>query len=112
MNPDFLTLHFSKTLWSGVYRAWVLDAEERQVASLRVLPCLPLSEDEMPPDAPNVGPVILVLVDIAEIDPSEFLNWEDGLSQQLLAKFSHQEPVPRECQFFYPSPMEIHELRK
>lgn len=110
MDFDLFELHFSRTLWEGVYRAWVLDAEGMQVASLRVITCLPLDRSELPESAPEAAPVLLVTVDIAEIDPQEFMEWENSLALKILAKFSHQEPLPRECQFFYPSPMNAHWL--
>lgn len=111
---DQLELKFAKTLWQDVYRVWVLNAEGMQVASLRVIPCLPLESHELPENAPNVGPVLLVTVDIAEVAPTQILEWENALALKILAQFSHQEPVPRECQFFYPSPLEVHwnEIKK
>ena len=108
MNSDLFELRFSRTLWEGVYRAWVLDTEGMQIASLRVITCLPIDKNELPENAPDAGPVLLVTVDVAEIDPKEFLQWENTLALKILAQFSHQEPVPRECQFFYPSPLNTH----
>ena len=110
MNPDFLELKFSRTLWQGVYRAKLMDPNGFEVASLRVVPCLPISAEELPPNDPEVGPDLLVTVDLAEIDPKEFLEWENSLALKILTQFSHQEPIPRECQFFYPSPLELHSI--
>jgi hypothetical protein len=110
MNPDLFQLHFAKTLWEGVYRVWVLNEDGVQIASLRVIPCLPLDESQLPPDAPNAGPVLLVTVDMAELSPQEVIQWENSLALRILSQFSHQEPVPRECQFFYPSPVSSHWL--
>lgn len=110
MNPDFFDLRFSRTLWEGVYRGYVLNEEGMQIASLRILPCLPLAPEELPPNAPDAGPVILVMVDLAEMDPKDFLSWENAIALKVLAQFSHQEPIPRECQFFYPSPIPSHPI--
>jgi len=58
-------IKLARTLWFNMYRAMVEDAVGGYVATLRLIPAIPLDRADVPADAPEVEPYVLVLVEAA-----------------------------------------------
>ncbi len=56
-------IKLARTLWFNMYRAMVEDAVGGYVATLRLIPAIPLDRADVPADAPEVEPYVLVLVE-------------------------------------------------
>lgn len=99
-----LSLKLMRTLWLNTYRAAVTDETKSQIASLRIVPHIPLDREELPPDAPDAIPFITILVEQANISPEEFIFFESKVAEQVVKKMSTEDFKPEFCRFFYPSP--------
>lgn len=93
-----------RTLWLDTYRGKVVDETNSQLASLRIIPHIPLEREEIPPDAPEAIPFISILVEQANISPEEFILFESKVSDQIMSKMQTDVFKPEFCRFFYPSP--------
>ncbi|MEG0831748.1 MAG: hypothetical protein RSF75_05315, partial [Acidaminococcaceae bacterium] len=69
----------------------------------------PLDRSEVPASAPEVPPYLLVIVDDANIDKDNLIDFEERTSYALLKRFSTENLVPQHCQFYYPSPAFVFE---
>lgn len=94
----------ARTLWVNTYRGKVTDECGEYVATLRIIPGLPLDRCEVPEDAPEVQPYISVLVEDATITVEEMVPFETKVADTLLFQLRDQNFKPELCQFFYPSP--------
>ena len=101
MNKFSLTL--SKTLYQHIYRCAV-SSDGAVKGFLRVIPGLPLERSQIPPDAPDAPPFLLIIVDDADITDDNFLYFEENVSMLLLERFAAEGFRPQYCQFYYPSP--------
>ncbi len=99
-----LSVAVSKTLYHNTYRCTICDSEKNTIGLLRIVPGLPLERSEVPPDAPEVPPYLLVIVDDADITSESLLNFEETVSLALLERFATDTTKPKYCQFYYPSP--------
>lgn len=93
----------ARTLWFNTYRALVEDDAGEYVATLRLIPAIPLDRAEVPADAPEVEPYVLVLVEDAVFAEEELLNFEGEVAGLLLEKMAQPDFNPAFCQFAYPS---------
>jgi hypothetical protein len=93
-----------RTLWLDTYRAGVVDETNGHLATLRIIPHIPLEREELPPDAPEAIPFISILVEQANISPEEFIFFESKVSDQIMSKMQTDAFKPEFCRFFYPSP--------
>lgn len=98
------TLKLAKTLWHNTYRGAVLDASGKYVASLLIVPQIPLDSSEVPPDAPQAIPYALVLVEDAQITANNLIEFESTLAPIILARLTTAVFIPEHCRFTYPSP--------
>lgn len=98
------SIRLARMLWINMYRAQVLDAAGEYLATLRLIPAIPLDREEVPDDAPEVAPYLLVLVEDAVFSPEEMVEAESGLAEMLMAKMAQPDFNPAHCQFAYPSP--------
>ena len=98
-----LPLSVTRTLYEHTYRC-ALSANDETIGFLRVLPGLPLDRSQLPEDAPDAPPFLLVIVDDADITEENLLEFEENVSNHLLERFATESFQPRYCQFFYPSP--------
>jgi hypothetical protein len=96
-------IKLARTLWFNTYRAMVEDAAGEYVATLRLIPAIPLDRADVPADAPEVEPYVLVLVEDAVFAEEELINFEAGVAELLLEKMAQPNFNPAFCQFAYPS---------
>ena len=103
MTPQY-TLKLAKTLWENTYRGIVLDVSGNYLASLVIVPQIPLDRSVVPTDAPRAIPYALVLVEDAKITADNFVDFEANTAPILLAKLTTSDFNPEHCRFMYPSP--------
>lgn len=105
-SPDTpLKVRLAKTLWFNTYRAKVTDKNsDDYLATLRLVPTVPLDKSEVPENAPDVKSYILVLVEDAQIDDENLVAFESALADELQEELKKVKFQPESCQFFYPSP--------
>ena len=99
-----LKISVSKTLYHNTYRCTIKDNNDETIALLRIIPGLPLDKNQIPEDAPDVPPFLLVIVDDADINKNNLIHFEENVSVNLLERFSTETTKPKYCQFYYPSP--------
>lgn len=99
-----ISLSVTKTLYTNCYRCTIKDNNNEVIGLLRVIPSLPLGKDEIPADAPEVPPFLIVIVDDADITAESLLNFEENVSVSLLERFTTETTRFKYCQFYYPSP--------
>lgn len=96
-----MQVQLARTLWINTYRGKATNEAGEYLATMRIIPSLPLSREEVPENAPEVKPYLSVLIEDAVITSKELLEFETLLSKILIHKF--KEFSPELCQFFYPS---------
>ena len=101
----------TKTLYANTYRCQLLNDNEEVLGHLRVLPGLPLERAQVPADAPILPFFLLVIVDDANIDKDNLIDFEERASYALLKRFSTETSSPQHCQFYYPSPAFVFEQK-
>ena len=104
MEKEKVTIKVAKTLYHNTYRCTVLNEQSETKALLKVIPQLPLSREEIPENAPEVPPFLLVVVEDADIDQNNLIHFEESVSVALINRFATENTVPTNCQFVYPSP--------
>ncbi|MDT8901766.1 hypothetical protein [Anaeroselena agilis] len=97
------SIRLARTLWFNTYRALVEDAAGEYVATLRLIPAIPLDRGSVPEDAPVVDPYVLVVVEDAVFAEEELVNFEGQVAGLLLEKMAQPDFNPAFCQFAYPS---------
>lgn len=97
-------LRLARMLWFNMYRAQVTDEAGEYLATLRLIPAIPLDREEVPPDAPEVEPYVLALVEDAVFSPEEMVQYEERLADMLMEKMAQPDFNPAHVQFAYPSP--------
>ena len=97
-----LSVKLARTLWYNTYRGRVTDESGLYIATLRLIPTLPLERDELPPDAPDAAPYLIVLVEDGAFEASELTEFEGKLSDVLLVQMAQTGFAPDFCQFAYP----------
>lgn len=98
------TLKIAKTLWYNIYRGAVHGAAGEYVATLRIIPGMPLDRSEVPDDAPEARPYLIVIVEDATIDLKDLVHFESAVTESLLQTLSRATFKPEFIQFFYPTP--------
>lgn len=96
-------IRLARTLWFNTYRAMVEDAAGEYVATMRLIPAIPLDRAEVPDDAPEVEPYVLVVVEDAVFAEEDLVNFEGEVAGMLLEKMAQPDFNPAFCQFAYPS---------
>ncbi|MCX7780582.1 MAG: hypothetical protein N2491_06665 [Negativicutes bacterium] len=110
-NEFHLAVKLTRTLWFNIYRGKVTDQDGNYIASIRIIPTVPLDRDEVPPDAPEAVPCLTVLVDDGIVTTDDLISFESSLAPILLAKFQREDFKPEYCHYFYPSPMSMMEIQ-
>ena len=98
-----LTLKVAKTLWFNIYRGAIHDAAGEYVATLRIIPGMPLDRETVPADAPEARPYLIVIVEDATIDLNDLVHFESAVTDSLLQTLSRETFKPEFIQFFYPT---------
>jgi hypothetical protein len=104
MESGGFTLKVAKTLWFNIYRGAIHGAAGEYVATVRIIPGLPLDRSEVPADAPEARPYLIVIVEDASIDLAELVHFESAVTDSLLQTLSRETFKPEFIQFFYPTP--------
>ena len=102
-------LRLAKTLFENTYAAHVLNDNKDVLGKLRIVPSIPLDRSVLPENAPVVSPFLLVIVDDADINKDNLIDFEERVSYALLKRFSTETVAFQHCQFYYPSPAFIFE---
>lgn len=98
------TLKVAKTLWFNIYRGVIQDSAGEYVATVRIIPGLPLDREEVPADAPEARPYLIVIVEDATIDMDGLVRFESDVTDAVLQALSRETFRPEFVQFFYPTP--------
>jgi len=98
------TLKVAKTLWFNIYRGAIMGSAGEYVATVRIIPGMPLDREEVPADAPEARPYLIVIVEDAKIDLNELVHFESAVTDSLLLTLSRETFKPEFIQFFYPTP--------
>ena len=104
ITTEQYTLKVAKTLWFNIYRGAIHGAAGEYVATLRIIPGIPLHPDDIPADAPEARPYLNVIVEDATIDLTELVHFETDVTDTLLQTLSRNSFKPEFVQFFYPNP--------
>jgi hypothetical protein len=99
-----LSAKLTRTLWYNTYRGLVSDESGNYIATVRLIPTVPLDRDELPPDAPEVRPYLIVLVEDGAFEAADLTDFERKLSDSLLPQMAQVGFAPEYCLFAYPSP--------
>ena len=103
-EKEVYTLKVAKTLWVNIYRGVISGAAGEYVATVRIIPGLPLDRQEVPDDAPEARPYLIVLVEDASVDLQQLVHFESSVTDSLLQTLSREAFKPEFIQFFYPTP--------
>ena len=74
LNQDSYHIDLMRTLWENTYRGTVFDYKEQYVATIRLILSIPLDRSEVPENAPNVNPSVIVLIEDTILSPLEVVN--------------------------------------
>ena len=96
-NNNAYNLQLAKTLFENTYAARVLNDNKDVIGKLRIVPCLPLDRSLLPADAPQVSPFLLVIVDDADINKDNLIDFEERVSppKPLLSSTASSTILPR-----------------
>ena len=97
-------LRLARTLFNNFYRARLQDANGEDAGQLLIVPGLPLDRSQLPENAPMAAPYLLVIVEDANINKDNVVDFEEGVSRAVLAKFTTETTAFDHCEFYYPSP--------
>ena len=90
MESGNFTLKIAKTLWFNIYRGSIHGAAGEYVATVRIIPGLPLDRSEVPADAPEARPYLIVIVEDATVDLAELVHFESAVTDSLLQTLSRE----------------------
>ena len=85
-------LRLARTLYNNFYRARLQDSNGEDAGQLLIVPGLPLDRSQLPENAP------------ANINKDNVVDFEEGVSRAVLAKFTTETTAFNHCEFYYPSP--------
>lgn len=103
-NVPVYKLRLARTLYNNFYRARLQDANGEDAGQLLIVPGLPLDRSQLPENAPVADPYLLVIVEDADINKNNVIDFEEGVSRAVLAKFTTETTAFKHCEFYYPSP--------
>ncbi|MBU2703025.1 hypothetical protein Ga0466249_004161 [Sporomusaceae bacterium BoRhaA] len=99
-----LKLTLARTLWFNTYRAKITNTADEPIATVKLVPTMPLERSEVPENAPVVDSYVLVLVEDAAVSDDQLVPFETDLSNLLHKELAQLNFSPAMCHFFYPSP--------
>ncbi|MCQ2363609.1 MAG: hypothetical protein MJ041_04695 [Acidaminococcaceae bacterium] len=108
MNSSY-TVKLARTLYDNVYRCRLLNENEQPIGDLQIVPVLTTPRSQLPEDAPEAQPYLLVIVRDADINKDNLIDFEERTSLALLKRFATEEVSFQYCEFYYPSPAFIFE---
>lgn len=104
LNQDPYHIDLMRTLWENTYRGTVFDYKEQYVATIRLILSIPLDRSEVPENAPEVNPSVIVLIEDTILSPLEVVEFEQIMSKIITKKVSSEYFHPDRIMYFYPSP--------
>lgn len=111
MKQDPYRIDLMRTLWENTYRGTIFDYKEQYVATVRLIFSIPLDRSEVPDNAPEVNPVIIVLVEDTILSPRDVVDFEQAMTPILAKRLATNMFCPDRIMYFYPSPAEGAETR-
>jgi hypothetical protein len=106
MENSTLRIQLARTLWHNAYRARVTGAGDDYMATLRLLPQLPLDRSEVPENAPDAKLYLIILVEDAPmLSEANLTDFEDGVSVAVMEELAKLSMYADSCQFVYPNLM-------
>lgn len=109
MSSGAYQLKLVRTLYDNVYRCRLTDEDQNPVGFLRVIPSIPTDRSQLPEDAPVVPAFLYVIVEDADINKDNLIDFEERTSYALLKRFSTEVVAFEHCEFYYPSPAFVFE---
>ena len=109
LNQDPYHIDLMRTLWENTYRGTVFDYKEQYVATIRLILSIPLDRSEVPENAPEVNPSVIVLIEDTILSPLEVVEFEQIMSKIITKKVSSEYFQPDRIMYFYPSPSDVAE---
>jgi hypothetical protein len=103
-NQDLYRIDLMRTLWENTYRGTIFNYKEQYVATVRLIFSIPLDRSEVPENAPEVNPVIIVLVEDTTLSPLEIVDFEQAMTPILAKRLASEYFQPDRIMYFYPSP--------
>ena len=104
LNQDPYHIDLMRTLWENTYRGTVFDYKEQYVATIRLILSIPLDRSEVPENAPEVNPSVIVLIEDTILSPLEVVEFEQIMSKIITKKVSSEYFQPDRIMYFYTSP--------
>lgn len=105
------SLKVARTLFNNFFRAKLYDGLERLIGRLTIVPAIPLDRDQIPADAPKVNGYLLVIVEDADINKDNLIDFEERASLAILKRFATETIAFEHCEFYYPSPAFVFEQK-
>ena len=102
LNQDPYHIDLMRTLWENTYRGTVFDYKEQYVATIRLILSIPLDRSEVPENAPEVNPSVIVLIEDTILSPLEVVEFEQIMSKIITKKVSSEYFQPDRIMYFYP----------
>ncbi len=102
-------LRLVRTLYDNVYGCMLYNENQQPIGQLEIVPCIPTDRSQVPEDAPVVPAYLLVIVQDADINKDNLIDFEERASYALLKRFSTEVVNFQHCKFYYPSPAFIFE---
>jgi len=97
-------LRLARTLYNNFYRARLQEVNGEDAGQLLIIPGLPLDRSQLPESAPVADPYLLIIVEDANIDKNNVVDFEEGVSRAVLSRFTTETTSFNHCEFYYPSP--------
>ena len=79
-------LRLARTLYNNFYRARLSDANGEDAGQILIVPGLPMDRSLVPPSAPEAKPYLLIIVEDANINKDNVVDFEEGVSRAVLDK--------------------------
>lgn len=105
-QPDLYRIDLMRTLWENTFRGTIFNYKEQYVATVRLIFSIPLDRSEVPANAPEVNPAIIVLVEDTILSPIEIVDFEQAMTPILAKRIANKYFQPDRIMYFYPSPVD------
>ncbi len=102
-----LKITLARTLWFNTYRAKITDLADNYIATIKLIPTMPLDRSEVPENAPTVESYVLVLVEDAAVSHDQLVFFETEVATLLHKELPQLGFAPAMCHYFYPSPPDL-----
>lgn len=104
MELSALQIKMARTLWDNAYRARIMDSAGEYITTLRLLPQIPLDRSEVPENAPEAKPYLIILVEDAPfLSEANLTDFEDSVSKVVMEELAKFSMYADSCQFVYPN---------